>query len=48
VKSRQSAFPGAEGFGAYAKDGSGGEAYTVSTLDFSGPVSFRGDLSGTE
>jgi pectate lyase len=34
------AFPGAEGFGAYAKGGRGGDVYLVTNLESTGPGSF--------
>lgn len=34
------AFPGAEGFGAYARGGREGDVYTVTNLDNTGPGSF--------
>lgn len=39
------AFPGAEGFGAYAKGGRGGDVYHVTNLESSGPGSFAEGLT---
>ncbi len=38
-------FPGAEGFGALASGGTGGEVYYVTNLDDSGPGTFRDAMS---
>ncbi|UOQ47246.1 pectinesterase [Gracilibacillus caseinilyticus] len=41
----QLAFPGAEGFGQYAKGGRGGEVYHVTSYDLTGPGTFHDALT---
>ena len=43
--SDSSSFPGAEGFGALASGGNGGEVFYITNLDDSGPGTFRDAIS---
>ena len=48
LKSQPIAFPGAEGYGKYAKGGRGGVVYEVTNLDNDGKGSLRSAVEASE